>query len=243
MNQIPPLVEGFDDRLLEHLPQTVFSYLYVGHRCSLRVKEVYLSTGGAEMSARMSEKSLTSSESSVILPVMLRGDANTKSERRRWVGEGLRMLRMERGLSQTDLAERCSSRSSLAAYETGQSEPQVTVLLEILDALGSDLAEFSEVLERVRVRSGNGSPSRLPVPAASQDAQRRRRAFLLVDVSEEVPGEIPTEADELDRMLDRLTSFAYRHGAAVRAEHRRAERERQVPEEQDAGERETASRA
>lgn len=241
MNQIPPLVEGFDDRLLEHLPQTVFSYLYVSHWCSLRVKGVYLSTGGAEMSERMSEKSLTSSESSVILPTMLRGDANTKSERRRWVGEALRMLRMERGLSQTDLAARCSSRSSLAAYETGQSEPQVTVLLEILDALDSDLAGFSEVLERARLRSGDGSPSRLPVPAASQDAQRRRRAFLVVDVSEELPGEIPVEADEVDRMLDRLTSFAYRHGAALRAEHRRAEREHSGYEA--AEERETARRA
>lgn len=191
----------------------------------------------------MSEKSLTSSESSDILGIMLRGDANIKSERRRWVGEALRLLRMERGLSQTDLAERCSSRSSLAAYETGQSEPQVTVLLEILDALDSDLAEFSGVLERVRLQRGDGSPGRLPVPAASQDVQRRRRAFLVVDVSEELPGEVPAEADELDRMLDRLTSFAYRHGAAVRAEHRRTERERQVHEEQAAEERETARRA
>lgn len=174
---------------------------------------------------------------------MLRGDANTKFERRRWVGEALRVLRLERGLSQTDLAERCSSRSSLAAYETGQSEPQVTVLLEILDALDSDLAEFSGVLERVRLQRGDGSPGRPPVPAASQDVQRRRRAFLVVDVSEELPGEVPAEADELDRMLDRLTSFAYRHGAAVRAEHRRIERERQVHEEQAAEERETARRA
>lgn len=146
--------------------------------------------------------------------------AVTQDTRRENIGAALRLLRTERGWTQTRLAEVCSSRSSLAAYEAGQSEPQVTTLLEILEALGYHLTDFAQALDRVEGKTPAAEADR-----ETSDVRVRRRAFMVVDLSEEeVPHDLEQDMAEWEDLLERLTAFTYRHGAAAAAERRKAER-------------------
>lgn len=147
-------------------------------------------------------------------------DAPSQSTRRERIGLALRRLREERGWSQTRLAERCSSRSSLAAYEAGQSEPQVTTLLEILEALGFELRDFAAALDRVEGKAPGADEG----AEESPDVRVRRRAWMLVDLSEEVPHSLEQDLADWEDLIDHLTAFTYRHGAAEAAERRKAER-------------------
>lgn len=156
--------------------------------------------------------------------------AATQDTRREHIGSALRRLRKERGWTQTRLAEHCSSRSSLAAYEAGQSEPQVTTLLEILEALGYRLSDFADVLDRVEGKS----PATGEEASEASDVRVRRRAFMVVDLSEEeVPHGLEEDLAEWEDLLERLTAFTYRQGAVAAAQRRKAEREAREGEVSD----------
>lgn len=150
-------------------------------------------------------------------------------------------------MTQAQLAERCSSRSSLGAYEAGQSEPKVTVLLDILRALGKDLHDFAAAYERAARQADppaetsslkelalRGRRVELETTGTSlaNSAESARRAFFVVDLSEDAangPGEEPIVLQEL---LDRLTSFTYRQ-AAVKEETQRQERREKNAADED----------
>lgn len=142
--------------------------------------------------------------------------------RRERIGRALRLLRQERGWTQTRLAEHCSSRSSLAAYEAAQSEPQVSTLLEILEAMGYGLSDFENALERAREGSSRGK--RLASDSGAEESRVKRRAFMVVDFSVETPHGLERELEEWEDLIDRLTAFTYRHAASVAPERGRADR-------------------
>ncbi|MDO5725869.1 MAG: XRE family transcriptional regulator [Tissierellia bacterium] len=59
------------------------------------------------------------------------------------LGEKIKNLRMEQGLTQEELAERCElTKGFISQIERNLSSPSVTSLQDILEALGTDLAEF-----------------------------------------------------------------------------------------------------
>lgn len=152
-------------------------------------------------------------------------DAPSQATRRERIGCALRQLREARGWSQARLAQHCSSRSSLAAYEAGQSEPQVTTLLEILEAQGFELRDFADALDRVEGKT----PAEDEQDAS--DVRVRRRAWMLVDLSEEVPQSLEQDLADWEDLIDHLTAFTYRHGAAEAAERRKTERRKQCEDE------------
>ena len=64
------------------------------------------------------------------------------------LGPVLRELRIERGLTQAELAERAgSSKSMLSLYERGKQHPQLETLEKLLDALEVRLGELVTRLE------------------------------------------------------------------------------------------------
>lgn len=145
--------------------------------------------------------------------------APSQAQRREQIGTALRQLREKRGWTQTRLAEHCSSRSSLAAYEAGQSEPQVSLLLEILEAMGFEMSDFAEALDRVMGKEAEEAPE-------TPEVRVRRRAFMVVDLSEEeLPHSLEQDLEAWEELIDRLTAFTYRQGAADAAERRKADRD------------------
>lgn len=144
-------------------------------------------------------------------------------------------------MTQAQLAKRCSSRSSLVAYEAGQSEPKVTVLLGILRALGKDLHDFATAYDRAERRGAAGADRRRDDPEAgsslkglalrgrrvelgasgtslAQTPEGAGRAFFVVDLSE---GAHETEEPlMLQELLDRLTTFTHRQAAVKEREQR-----------------------
>jgi transcriptional regulator with XRE-family HTH domain len=155
------------------------------------------------------------------------------------VGKTLRTLRLKRKMTQAELAERCSSRSSLVAYEAGQSEPKVTVLLDILRALDTDLHEFARAYYDHADRRRQAPEARSSGPALRELALRGRRVeleptgtglakssesaprtFFVVDLGEEAES-AKTEPVMIQQLLDRLTTLAYSQGAAKSEQERR----------------------
>ena len=64
------------------------------------------------------------------------------------LGRVLRDLRIERGLTQVELAQRARvSKSMLSLYEGEKQRPQLDTLEKLLDALGVRLGELAERLE------------------------------------------------------------------------------------------------
>ena len=64
-------------------------------------------------------------------------------------GETLRRLRMERGLSQQQLADRLHvERPSVANWEAGRRVPDATLVLQIAEALGTDAAVLLSTEEK-----------------------------------------------------------------------------------------------
>ena len=62
---------------------------------------------------------------------------------RRLVGENVRRLRLSRGLTQEEFAERCGfSQQYISDLERGRRNPTVVSLLELAQALGSSPVEL-----------------------------------------------------------------------------------------------------
>lgn len=57
-----------------------------------------------------------------------------------WAGTLIRLARMQRGLTQREVAERAgTSQSAIAAYERGHKSPNFETLVRIIRAIGLDL--------------------------------------------------------------------------------------------------------
>jgi len=110
------------------------------------------------------------------------------------LGQALKLLRSERGLTQPDVAERTRRMGqevrtpSLSGYETEKTKPELDTLGRILAAMGVSVEELADALRRVqhgrRALDAGRQPSELPLaPLPDLQAARRVLAYLVVDVS------------------------------------------------------------
>jgi transcriptional regulator with XRE-family HTH domain len=73
-------------------------------------------------------------------------------------GERLRELRLERNLTQTELAARCgSNRPFISNLERGVKVPSLTMVLRLADALDCNVCDLVDVFDRHRRRRRNNS--------------------------------------------------------------------------------------
>ncbi|EGP5249464.1 XRE family transcriptional regulator, partial [Enterococcus faecium] len=70
-------------------------------------------------------------------------------------GELLKKLRVERGISQKNLAHKITTRNTLSRYETGKNSIPFVILLEFLDKLNITMDEFVLYLEFDSIRKKN----------------------------------------------------------------------------------------
>ena len=62
------------------------------------------------------------------------------------IGESLRLLRLQRGLTQEELADRCElSKGFISQVERNLASPSIATLTDLLECLGSSLQEFFAV--------------------------------------------------------------------------------------------------
>lgn len=67
------------------------------------------------------------------------------------LGKALRCLRQHRGLRQDDVARAAQiTRTMLSAYENDRRQPSLTTLGSLLAALGADLEDLQDALDRQR---------------------------------------------------------------------------------------------
>ena len=69
------------------------------------------------------------------------------------IGERLRQLRLQRGLTQEDMADRCElSKGFISQVERNLASPSIATLTDMLECLGSSLSQFfSEVKDEKTV--------------------------------------------------------------------------------------------
>ena len=59
------------------------------------------------------------------------------------IGEKLRLLRIRRGLTQEDMADRCElSKGFISQVERNLASPSIATLTDMLECLGSNLSQF-----------------------------------------------------------------------------------------------------
>ncbi len=59
------------------------------------------------------------------------------------IGQELKSLRQQRGLTQEELADRCElSKGFISQVERNQTSPSIATLMDLLESLGSSLSEF-----------------------------------------------------------------------------------------------------
>ena len=59
------------------------------------------------------------------------------------IGKKIRLLRIQRGLTQEELADRCElSKGFISQLERNLSSPSIATLMDLLECLGSSLQEF-----------------------------------------------------------------------------------------------------
>ena len=62
------------------------------------------------------------------------------------LGEKIKMLRIQHGLTQEELADRCElTKGYISQLENDLTSPSITTLIDILSALGSNLKDFFAV--------------------------------------------------------------------------------------------------
>ena len=79
------------------------------------------------------------------------------------IGKKIRRLRLQRGLTQEELADRCElSKGFISLLERDLTSPSIATLMDILESLGSDLRSFfsGDGRRKARVRRGDTSSSR-----------------------------------------------------------------------------------
>ena len=71
------------------------------------------------------------------------------------IGDKIRRLRMQRGLTQSELADRCElSKSFISLLERDLTSPSLDTLADLLETLGSDLPSFFRDMEEQKLVFG-----------------------------------------------------------------------------------------
>ena len=111
-------------------------------------------------------------------------------------GKSLVMLRVLRGLSQAEVAQRAGIRpNQISRYETGQVLPQLEQLARLLDALGIGEVDFFLF---------NAQVAGLDAATATLDAAADRGSPELVAMFRELLARQIEQADRMRAVMDRL---------------------------------------
>jgi transcriptional regulator with XRE-family HTH domain len=111
------------------------------------------------------------------------------------IGQGVKALRLDAGLTQGELASRAGVRlATVNGWERGRALPRVQELTAVLDALGADLYDLGVAIRKQRGQDASPLPAREPsvtslsmaeeaIPNAPEEA--RREWALLHDLEHE----------------------------------------------------------
>ena len=125
------------------------------------------------------------------------------------LGEKIKRMRLQKGLTQEELADRCElTKGYISQLENNLNSPSIATLTDILAALGSSLSEFfQEEAEEKIVYSKNefiekdadGVLLNWLIP----NAQKNMMEPILVELEEgaETAGDIPLEGEEFGYVL------------------------------------------
>lgn len=128
------------------------------------------------------------------------------------LGKAIRLLRVEQGRSQADLAEEAGvGKSLLSRYETGDVVPTLETVQKLMDALGVGLRQLADALERVQ-RHLEIAPMRPPGRPPKNSIDLRQldggggvpRAYLVFDLTDELAG---ADHDAMASTLQRYRSM------------------------------------
>ena len=98
------------------------------------------------------------------------------------LGVALKLLRMDRGLRQDDLAEVSGvSKTLISSYESGRGNPRVITLEKLLIGLEADLGDLNGALRRARVVS--------PISSRVRNARRRHDREDAPEVAQQALGD------------------------------------------------------
>ena len=128
------------------------------------------------------------------------------------IGEKLRQLRLQRGLTQEDMADRCElSKGFISQVERNLASPSIATLTDMLECLGSSLSQFfSEAKDEKTIFSPqdmfvkeDADGLRGSITWLVPDAQKNAMEPILVEIGEggETYPLLPHEGEEFGYVL------------------------------------------
>ena len=126
------------------------------------------------------------------------------------IGSKIKELRLQLNLSQAELADRCElTKGYISQLENDLTSPSITTLMDILAALGTDLAEFFKKEDDVRVvfhadefieKEESGMLLKWIIP----NSQKNEMEPILVELEEGacVPQDFPHDGEEFGFVLE-----------------------------------------
>lgn len=126
------------------------------------------------------------------------------------IGKKIKRLRLQLNLSQHELADRCElTKGYISQLENDLTSPSISTLIDILSALGTDLAEFFKKEDDGRVvfhadeyieKSESGMLWKWIIP----NAQKNEMEPVLVELepSASTPDDFPHEGEEFGYVLE-----------------------------------------
>ncbi len=126
------------------------------------------------------------------------------------LGEKIKQMRNQKGLTQKELADRCElTKGYISQLENNLNSPSIATLTDILAALGSNLAEFFQTETEEKVvysknefieKNEDGVLWSWLIP----NAQKNMMEPVLVELAEgaETAGDVPHEGEEFGYVLE-----------------------------------------
>lgn len=126
------------------------------------------------------------------------------------IGEKLRELRIQRGLTQEELGDRCElSKGFISQVERGQVSPSVTTLFDLIECLGSSPSEFFKETEQERIVFGekdffektdpSGTTIRWIVPSAQSN--QMEPLYVTIGPHQRLEEDLPHPGEEFGYVL------------------------------------------
>ena len=126
------------------------------------------------------------------------------------LGEKIKRMRLQKGLTQEELADRCElTKGYISQLENNLNSPSIATLTDILAALGSSLAEFFQEEKEEKIvysknefieKDSDGVLLNWLIP----NAQKNMMEPILVELVEggETVGDVPHEGEEFGYVLE-----------------------------------------